>query len=297
MKTIDLETIFYHTDEFCKLIEKELPALIGKNEVRRRRKYRLSWSEVLTIMLYYPHSGYKTFKDYYTRYVLFYLESAFPRRLVSYNRFVELQKMAVLPMYVFARLTCSACDGFSYIDSSSLEVSHIRRASWHKVFKGIAAKGKTSVGWFFGFKVHLIVNQYGELINFDLTPGNVADNNESLLHRLTKPAFGKFYGDKGYLLAERVFRDLFEKGVQFVTKVRANMKNKFLLWEDKLRLNARGMVESCINVLKSGLSLEHSRHRSPTNFLTHIFTVLAAYSFIEAKPSIKGFESFPLLSC
>jgi hypothetical protein len=277
-------------------LETELPKLVKNKEMRRQRKFRLSWAEVLTIMMYYPHSGYKTFKDYYTKHVLFYLDHAFPGRLVSYNRFVELQQMAMLPMFIFSRLACVTCDGFSYIDSTALEVCHIRRAYSHKVFNGSARKGRTTTGWFFGFKLHLIINQHGELVNFDLTPGNIADNNAPLLLRLIKQVFGKLYGDKGYLLAESVFRDLFEKGVQVVTKVRSNMKNRFLLWEDKMRLNSRGMIESCINVLKSRLSLEHSRHRSPTNFLSHIFTVLAAYSFIEEKPSINAFKPVLLLN-
>jgi len=137
-----LLNIFYHIDEFCKLFEKELVknTLAGKN--KRRRKGKLALSEIITISVFFHHSGYKTFKEYYCNYVLLHLSRDFPN-LVSYNRFVELKKRAIVPLALFLR-ACNAkkCTGTSFVDSTCLKVCHIKRAGSHKTFKGIAKKGK-----------------------------------------------------------------------------------------------------------------------------------------------------------
>ena len=103
------------------------------------------------------------------------------------------------------------CTGVSFIDSFSLNVCHNRRIYSHKVFKGIAQRGKTSVGWFYGFKLHIIINHGGEIISFYITSGNVADNNEKVLKKLTQKLFGKLYGDKGYIVRPEIFEKLYLK--------------------------------------------------------------------------------------
>lgn len=244
-------------------------------------------SEIMTICVFFHHSGYKTFKQYYTNYVQQQLSTAFPN-LVSYNRFVELKQDVAFPIAIFTLLQVKEkCTGKSFIDSFSLEVSHPRRIQSHKVFKGLAQRGKTSVGWFYGFKIHLTINEYGEILNFFITPGNVADNNEEVLMNITKDLFGKMFGDKGYIVNKDIFEKLYFKGIQIITKIRKNMKNKLMQLEDKLMLKHRGLIETVIGVLKESFSMEHSRHRSVWGFFSHIFSTLAAYSFKEKKPSIK----------
>lgn len=246
---------------------------------------RLKLSEIMTIMIMYHHSGFKTFKDYYVRYE-FWLRSYFPK-LVSYTRFVELQTKAALPMLLFVQLVCkSSCTGISFIDSFCLKVSHIRRASSHKVFKNIAQKGKTSVGWFYGFKVHFVMNQYGEVVEFCITSGNVADNNHSVIMKLFKNIFGKVFGDKGYLLAQELIDHLHTMGIDLITKVRSNMKKRFIDPLDARLLQKRGAIESAIAIMKDDLLIEHSRHRSPVNFISYIASSLTAYAFRRKKPSI-----------
>jgi hypothetical protein len=282
---MDPVELFYHIDEFYKVYEQEISKrLVGKDTLKPDQR-TLSASEIMTLRTMYHTSGYKTVKDYFTRNER-ELSSYFPR-LVSYSRFVELCQELALPFMVFAKIFCTiSCDNMSYIDSTKLEVSHIKRASSHKTFRGIAAKGHTSIGWFFGFKLHLVTNVFGYVVDFDITSGNVADNNESLIRKLTKKLTGKLFGDRGYLLNKKLYADLVARGLTVITKIRSNMKPQIMTSADKAALQKRGISESIIGILKESLSLEHSRHRSPHAFLVHIASTLIAYFFRPNKPTI-----------
>ena len=87
--------------------------------------------------------------------------------------------------------------GISFFDSTSIKVCHNKRISRNKVFKGLAKLGKTTTGWFYGFKLHLVINDKGEILAFQLTPGNVSD--VSMLETLSSGLWGKLFGDKGYI--------------------------------------------------------------------------------------------------
>lgn len=283
---MDLTTIFYYLDDYCKLFEKSLNMrILSKGMNKRIRKMSLSLSEVVTILVYYHASGFKTFKDYYLRCPE--IRSAFPQ-MPSYNRFIELQQRALLPLAILVKLIGkNACNGISYIDSFSLKVSHNKRIHSHKVFKGLAARGKTSVGWFFGFKLHLVITNEGEIIDCIITPGNVADNNFDLIQHITTSLQGKVFGDKGYLLKTENFEKLYSQGVHMVTKIKKNMKNKLMLMSDKLYLKARGIIESVGNLLKNSCNIEHSRYRNPLTLVLNVCAGLMAYHFRQDKPSIK----------
>jgi hypothetical protein len=149
------------------------------------------------------------------------------------------------------------------------------------------------MGWFYGFKVHLIINQQGEIINFVFTPGNVADNNKAVLRHLFNGIKGKCFGDKGYMSA--FFEEFYQQGLQIITKVRSNMKNKLLLLEDKLKLRKRAVVESVNDILTSVFDLEHTRHRSAVNAMAHMMAALTAYCFYDNKPQVFLPENQPLL--
>ncbi|HJZ23821.1 MAG TPA: IS982 family transposase [Candidatus Babeliales bacterium] len=282
-----LITIFYEIDEFCKQFENEYKKFLIQNGSQKRNKpSRLLMSEMMTICIHFHFSGYKNFKQYYINHVCQHLSTEFPN-LVSYTRFVELKQKVALPIAVFAQLNPGTCTGKSLIDSAALKVAHQRRIHSHKVFKGLAQRGKTSVGWFFGFKIHLTINEKGEILNFLITPGNVADNNEEVIISATKGLFGKIFGDKGYIINSELFQKLYSQGIQFITKLRSNMTNKLMPMEDKLFLKKRGLIETVIGILKEELSMEHSRHRSVWGFFSHIFSTLAAYVFKAKKPSLK----------
>ena len=193
----------------------------------------------------------------------------------------------LVPLIAFIQLNAmNKCTGISFIDSFCLKVSHPKRIYSHKTFKHLAARGKTSVGWFYGFKLHLVINQYGEIASFYITPGNISDNNETVIVKLTKQILGKVFGDKGYLLNKDLFQKLYSKGIQFVTKIRKNMNNGLMNLYDKILLQKRGIIESVGAILKESLSLEHARHRSITGFLVHIASTIAAYNFRPNNPSL-----------
>lgn len=289
---MELTTIFYHIDEFCKLFEKEFNGrLLSNGNGHRVRKISLSLSEIMTILSYYHQSGYKTFKDYYTKNAE--LKSAFPG-MPSYNRFIELQQKAVMPLAIFAKLRAvGKCDGISFVDSFPLRVSHPKRIYSHKTFRGIAARGKTSTGWFYGFKVHVVINGNGEIINFEITPGNVADNNAIMFEKLTKKIYGKLYGDKGYIFNPILFRQFYERGLHIITKIKANMKNKLMHAQDKFFLRKRGVVESVGAILKEDLNIEHYRYRNPITLFLNVCSAIIAYAFRKKKPSI--YKNSPIL--
>jgi hypothetical protein len=208
--------------------------------------------------------------------------------IVSYNRFIELRQTMLVPLLLFVKTRgLGECDGISVIDSTKLEVCNIRRASSHKLFKGTAKKGKTSTGWFYGFKLHMIINSTGSIIDFYITSGNVADNNADLLDKITRHIFGKLIGDRGYIGA---FKQLYDKGITLIHGIRSNMKNKLMPLFDKLLLKKRGVIESLIGILKEGLGIESSKNRSKSAYFVQIIAALAAYSFRDRKPSIFGPE-------
>ena len=285
-----LVEIFYDVDNYCIGFEdycrKHFLTEGSDSNLSIMRSKNLSLSEVMTITIYFHLSNYRNFKAYYTEYVSTVLKPYFPK-LVSYNRFVELMQEALIPLLLYMKKfrTCK-CTGISFIDSTTLDVCHNRRIHSHKVFKGIADRGKSSTGWFYGFKLHLVVNDKGEILSFYLTPGNVDDRDLKVVESLAKDLFGKLFGDKGYL-SKKVSQILYSKGVHLITKLKKNMKNKLMLMEDKILLRKRAIIESINDHLKNICQIEHSRHRSFTNFMVNIVSGLVAYSFLPKKPSLK----------
>jgi len=143
------------------------------------------------------------------------------------------------------------------------------------------------MGWFFGFKVHIVINKRGEIIDCTITPGNVADNNKAVIERLMHNVWGKIFGDKGYLLNSTLWEKLFIEGKQIVTKIRNNMKNKLMNLTDKIMPKKRGVIESVGAVLKEDLNIQHSRYRNPLTLFTNVFSALIAYAFRPNKPSVR----------
>lgn len=275
--------VFCDIDDFCVLFEPRWHRkLLSAGERQRRRSTTLSLSEVMTIIVLFHMSGYRDFKTFYTQHVQRHLSSAFPR-LVSYNRFVELQRDALVPLSAYIQTRMGACRGISFIDSTSLRVCHNRRIAAHRVFRGVAGRGKTSVGWFYGFKLHLVINECGELLGVRLTPGNTDDRRPvpTLVGGLT----GKLVADKGYI-SGALTALLSEHGLHLVTKLKRNMRQKLLPVFDKLLLRKRAIIETVIDQLKNISNIEHSRHRSVMNFVVNVIAGLIAYTFRESKPTL-----------
>lgn len=280
--------IYYIVDEFCQEFEqvKEghvLPENTSKK--KRKRTCKLSDSEVITIMILFHAGGFRHLKHFYTRYVQVHMRQDFPCT-VSYNRFVELQQKATMPMAIFLKTCClGECTGVSFIDSTPLRACHIRRERSNKVFKGLATKGQCSIGWFFGFKLHLIINDRGEILDFMLTQGNVDDREPLRNKSFHDKIFGKLFGDKGYI-CKTLFEQLFINGIHLITKIRKNMKNSLMHIQDKIILKKRALIETVNDELKNICQVEHTRHRSFENFITNLLSGLIAYSFFPKKPSI-----------
>lgn len=282
---MELVSLFYIVDEFCKEFEPQFRThLLASGEAQRMKPSSLSLSEILTIVIWFHSSNHKTFKHYYTDYVRVYLSADFPG-LVSYGRFVELMSGANIPLYALLSSLLGQPSLANFIDSTKVVVCDNHRIQRNKVFRGIAARGKSSMGWFYGFKLHLVVNERGELTSLMLTPGNVSDSNTKLGVKLCQHLHGKLYGDRGYI-SQDLFAALWRQGVQLVTGIRKNMKNKLLPLWDKLMLRKRNLIETINDQLKNSNQIEHTRHRSPRNFLTNLLAGLIAYQLQPKKPSL-----------
>jgi len=285
----EVTEIFYLSDEFSKefAITFKKHILQEDNGKKQRNKpNRLSDSEVITILIAFHLSGMRNLKHFYLFYVCKHMIEDFPN-LVSYNRFVELQQRVAMPLVLFLK-TCrmGQCTGISFIDSTALKVCHIKREHSNKVFDGTATKGKSTLGWFFGFKLHIIINDKGEILSFVITQGNVDDRQPLSMESFIRNVSGKLYADRGYV-SQRLAEILFVDGIHFVAKMRNNMKGGELPLQDKLMLRKRAVIESVNDELKNICQIEHTRHRCFANFITNLIAGLLAYSFLPKKPSIK----------
>ncbi len=263
--------LFCTIDDFLKSQKSNHIKLVSSNKKPSNRSGSLSLSELTTIFIWFHCSGYKNFKQFYIEYACRHLRKDFPN-LVSYSRFIQLMPRLVGPIAAFLKSSFGKCTGISIIDSTSIRVCHNRRITRNKVFSGLAERGKTTMGWFFGFKVHLITNDRGELLSVRLTKGNVDDRQP--VPKMTKDIFGNLFGDKGYL-SSALSENLRFNGVRLVTTVRKNMKNKLMPLLDKIMLRKRFIIETINDKLKNECQIEHNRHRSPMNFLINILAGLA----------------------
>lgn len=236
----------------------------------------------MAIMIYFHQMRYRDFKTYYIQFVQVYLRSEFPK-LVSYNRFVELLPSVLMPLCAYLQSCYGDCTGISFIDSTPIAVCHNRRIRQHRVFAHVAQRGKNSVDWFFGFKLHLVVNDRGELLACRLTAANVDDR--APVAKLMQRLWGKLFGDKGYL-SQPLTRQLRQRGITLITKLKSNMKNRLILLSDKLLLRKRSILETLIDQLKNISQIEHSRHRSLANFMVNLVAGLIAYCHQPKKPSL-----------
>ena len=290
LTTNEITEIFYLCDDFSKEFDKSFKKHILQSDngkKTRNKPGKLSHSEVMTILISFHLGGYRNLKHYYLFYVSQHLNMEFPK-LVSYNRFVELQQQVAFPLVLFLKLCrMGECTGISFVDSTTLKACHIKREKQNKVFSGIATKGKSTTGWFFGFKLHIIINDKGEILSFVITQGNVDDREPLNSESFIKTVFGKLYADRGYI--SQTLRDiLFVDGIHLVTKLRNNMKGGEIPLQDKINLRKRAVIESVNDELKNICQIEHTRHRSFTNFITNLIAGLLAYSFLPKKPSINA---------
>jgi hypothetical protein len=280
--TVDITALYCCLDDFCKVFAEWEAHQLIPSPTRRQRSGKLSSGEMLFIMVLFHLSPYKNFKTFYL-YGIGCQHRACFRALPHYDRFVSLMPRLFAPLMVLLHSLSGEETGIYFADSSKLAVCHNRRIDRHRVFDGLAACGKTSMGWFFGLKLHFVINHKGQIMALKITSGNVADS--TVLDEITRHLKGKLYADKGYISHE-MFHTLWQRGLHLITGIRRNMRNHLMLLDDKILLRKRFVIETVLDILKCEMGLEHSRHRSPVNAMVHVLSCLVAYAYRPGKPSI-----------
>lgn len=283
-----LTELFCQVDDFCQVFEQEQQNhLLTAGQVKRKRAARLSLSELMTLTILFHQLRFRQFKAFYQHHVRVFLHREFPT-LPSYQRCVELMPRCFAGLFAFFQTVKGACTGVSFVDSTKLPVCHNRRIARHRVFVHCAGRGKSSLGWFFGLKLHLVINHVGELLDFRLTPGNTDDRKP--VKAFCQKLFGLLAGDKGYLSAELC--EQVADQVQLITPVRKNMKPLALSPFEKYILQHRSLIETVNDELKNLCQIDHTRHRSVNNFLVNLMAGLVAYCLSPNKPKLAISSSY-----
>jgi transposase len=280
---MDMVTIFCDIDDFCRhLLTAQHPQLEARSLQSKYRPRCLTLSEIMTILVFFHASHYRTFKHFYFAHMLGQRRAEFPT-LPSYTRFVELIPLTLLPLCAYLQTRKGSATGLQFIDSLPIRVCHNRRIPSHRVFAGLAQRGKGSMGWFYGFKLHLVINEQGEVLGLTLTPGNTDDRRP--VTKLVRQLWGKLFADRGYI-SQELFEQLWADGLQLITKLKRNMKNKLMPLLDKVLLRKRALIECVNDQLKNISQIEHTRHRSATNGIVNMLAAVVAYTFQPKKPAL-----------
>src|SRR6267143_1605045 len=278
--------IFCDCDDFYKKYEQFIVNKgVGVKPSKSNRIPALHVSEIMTILILYHLTGMKCFQYYYNEIVQKHFQSYFPH-LLSYNRFVELIPCCILPFWLFVNTERTGEEtGFYYGDSKKMPVCHNLRIYGNKVFKGIAGRSKSSTGWFYGLKLFLVINQYGQIMRCMISPANIADNNIDMMRKVFNKLKGYLFADRGYI-SQKAFEEFYRQGLKIVTTVKRNMKNKLMIMAEKLALKKRNLIETVNDLLMTICDIDHTRHRNPINAITHALAGVTAYSYLDKLPSI-----------
>jgi Transposase DDE domain len=279
---VDITALYCCLDDFCKLLADWEAHRLLPSEQTRQRPGKLSRAEMLLIVVLFHLSPFKHFKAFYCYGIGQPYRAGFGD-LPHYDRFVSLMPRLFVPLTVLLHSLSGEPSGVYFADSTKLAVCHNRRIHRHKVFESLAARGKTSMGWFYGLKLHFVINHKGQIMALKITPGNTADS--TVLDAMTQHLAGTLYADKGYIGRE-LFSKLWQRGLHLITSIRRNMRNDLMPLADKIMRRKRFLIETVLDTLKSEMGLEHSRHRSVINAMVHVLSCLVAYAFRPGKPSI-----------
>ena len=287
--------VFCAVDDFWQQFAPQWHAQgVTQGQRQREREADMAPSDIMTLLIWFHHSRYRTFKDCSTRFAQVHRRREFPK-LLSYSRIVTWMPAMVVPLWAYLHTLQGQTTGISCSDSTKRRVCAHQRIHRHKVFADQAKRGQTSTGGFFGCTWHLVVRDQGELLSWCLTPGNVADRQP--VPKLVQHLIGKLVGDMSAALAEQ----LRAVGIDLVTTIRTNMPNRLMHLTDQVLLRKRAIIETIIDQvllrkraiietvidqLKNISQIAHSRHRSPINFLVNVVCGLIAYCHQEHKPSL-----------
>jgi hypothetical protein len=280
-----LTEIYVETDDLLKAFQSWSEQKALGRPLHPTRTPELSASEIMTIIIAYHLSGYKCFEYYYRECILKHYRHCFPQA-PTYQCFVPYtaRVLPLLLLLLLSKCARSQRTGYYFIDSKKLEVCHVRREKTHRVFQEFARKGKGSTGWFYGLKLHLVINHLGEIVSFLLTPANTADNNHAVLSSLLEGLSGKCCGDKAYFTT--LFESFFEQGLQLLVKPKRNMRPLPAFAGDVQLLKRRPLIESVNDILCTVCNVEHSRHRNPLHGFANVLSALIAYQYLPHKPHL-----------
>ena len=282
-------TIYYLIDNFCKIYQEWEKDRLLPTDKQRHREGSLNLAELMTIVVYFYLSPCRDFKNYYLYYLSYKYKGYF--NLPCYSRIVQLWPRLILPLAIILQLLTGDATGIYFIDSTKLSICHGKRTSSNRVFGRIAKVGMSSYGWFMGFKLHLVINHKGEIMAIKITKANKSDL--SVLAPITQGLMGKLFGDKAYI-SKDLWTKLYSRHLRLFTGIRKDMKNYLLELEDKVNLRRRSLIESVFNVLKNSMNLEHTRHRSPVNFLVHILACVTGYAIAKSSVKFDNLANTPL---
>lgn len=279
----DLTALYCLMDDFCQAHEAALnQRLLREGKLKRVRATRLSLAELMTLVVHFHQLRYRQFKAFYLHHVGVHLRAAFPR-LLSYHRCIELLPRCAYALTALFETLKGQCSGISIMDSTPIAVCDNLRIKRHRVFREQATRGKNSTGWFFGFKLHAIINHRGELLAIQFTPAHIDDR--APVPMLTRSLSGKLYADKGYL-SKKLAETLKHNSIELITKVRKNMKTVILSAFDQAILRSRPVIETVFDQLKNLCQIEHSRHRSPAHFIVNSMAAIITYCLQPNKPHL-----------
>src|SRR3954453_4737121 len=291
--SINITALYCCLDDFCKVFEEWEGHRLIPSEKKRHREGKLALSEMLFIMVLFHLSAFRHFKAFYRHGVGHQYRDCF-HEIPHYDRFVALMPRLFAPWMVLLHCLSGEQTGIYFAGSIKLAVCHNRRLHRHKTFEGLAARGKTSMGWFYGLKLPFVINHKGQIMAVKITAGNTADS--TVLDEITQHLAGNIYADKGYI-GHELFTKLWQRGLHLITGIRRNMRNHLMPLADKLLLRKRFVIETVLDILKCEMGLEHSRHRSVLNAMVHILSCLVAYAVRPGKPSIaqasQQIEAYP----
>lgn len=281
----DITELFCFVDDFANVYEATMRHHQITYEQKTKRPTRtpgLKCSEIATILLLFQQSPIRNFKAFYILLLLPHYKNDFPL-LPAYDRFISLMPRTLGLLTVLLSCLFAKSRGISFIDATPLAVCHNKRIFNHKVFQGLAARGRTTKGWFFGFKLHAIINDKAEFVRVRLTQGNVDDR--AVVPLMTQELQGLLLGDKGYI-SQKLFLKLYRRGLKLITGIKKNMENCLMTLHEKILLRKRSIIETVFDYLKNKFQIEHTRHRSPVNAFVHILATLIAYQLKPTKPSL-----------
>ena len=275
-------TIFTIVDDFCKTYEDWVSHKLLTSGKQRDRKGKLALSEAISVMIFYHFSQFKHFKIFYHYFVM---DGKLFKNPPCYERFIAIIPSLFLPLVIMMHYLSGRKTGIYYVDSTHFAVCKNIRILSNKTFAGLAQRGHSSIDWFYGFKLHMIINDQSEIIAIKITKGN-RDDRKAFEEMVVKGDLkGKCYADKGYI-SKDLFVRLYKKGLILITGIKNNMKNYLIPILDKLFHKKRFIIETIFGYIKEHFNVRPNKHRSPTNFFASLFAALIAYQIKPSKPRI-----------